>query len=338
MATTIRCDIVSAEAEIFSGAVEMVVATGEMGELGIAPRHAPLITRLKPGQVRVILPGGEEQFFYVSGGILEVQPQVVTVLTDTAIRAKDLDEAAAKTAKDEAEKALANRTDAMEIAEAQAKLAEAVAQLQALERLRRNLKQPATSSSDAKRRPRAGVFVSRARRAGSAIDPVAHRDEADGRQATVDQGLGQPGPLQAQPARHDNDPERAHRGQRQPGAHEAQETPPTQAGLAVLSEGDPPVEPEPQASATDAGDQVARCHRHASRRQRDEDRPVDGELDQADDDVAGALADESLHGGGRAVSGASYQRRAATASLQCGRSNGDAPNESSPARDHPGRR
>jgi F-type H+-transporting ATPase subunit epsilon len=100
MSSTIRCDIVSAEEEIFHGVVQMVVATGEMGELGIAPRHAPLITRLKPGQVRVILEGGEEQFFYVSGGILEVQPQVVTVLADTAIRAKDLDEAAAKQAKD----------------------------------------------------------------------------------------------------------------------------------------------------------------------------------------------------------------------------------------------
>jgi F-type H+-transporting ATPase subunit epsilon len=118
----------------------MVVATGEMGELGIAPRHAPLITRLKPGQVRVILENGDEQFFYVSGGILEVQPQVVTVLADTAIRAKDLDEAAASKAKSEAERLLANRTDAMEIAEAQAQLAQAVAQLQALERLRKNLK------------------------------------------------------------------------------------------------------------------------------------------------------------------------------------------------------
>lgn len=136
----LRCDIVSAEEEIFHGEVEFVVATGEMGELGIAPRHAPLITRLKPGQVRAVLPGGEEQSFYVSGGILEVQPQVVTVLADTAIRAKDLDEAAALEAKREAERILANRTDAMEIAEAQAKLAEAVAQLQALERLRRNLK------------------------------------------------------------------------------------------------------------------------------------------------------------------------------------------------------
>jgi F-type H+-transporting ATPase subunit epsilon len=138
--TTIRVDVVSAEQEIFKGNATLVVATGEMGELGIAPRHAPLITRLKPGQVRVVLEGGEEQFFYVSGGILEVQPQVVTILTDTAIRAKDIDEAAAKKAKDEAERALADRGDAMEIAEAQAKLAEAVAQLQALERLRKNLK------------------------------------------------------------------------------------------------------------------------------------------------------------------------------------------------------
>ena len=140
MATTIRCDIVSAEAEIFHGNATMVVATGEEGELGIAPRHAPLITRLKPGQVRVIAENGEEQFFYVSGGILEVQPQVVTVLTDTAVRAKDLDEAAARKAKDEAERALANRTDALEIAQAQAELAQALAQLQAIERLRRNLK------------------------------------------------------------------------------------------------------------------------------------------------------------------------------------------------------
>lgn len=138
--STIRCDIVSAESEIFHGAVQMVVATGELGELGIAPRHAPLITRLKPGQVRVIMENGEEQFFYVSGGILEVQPQVVTVLADTAIRAKDLDEAAARKAKDEAERLLANRTDAMEIAEAQAQLAQAVAQLQALERLRKMVK------------------------------------------------------------------------------------------------------------------------------------------------------------------------------------------------------
>jgi F-type H+-transporting ATPase subunit epsilon len=140
MTSTIRCDIVSAEEEIFHGNVQMVIATGEMGELGIAPRHAPLITRLKPGQVRVQLENGEEQFFYVSGGILEVQPTVVTVLADTAIRAKDLDEAAARNAKDEAERALANRTDALEVAQAQAQLAQAMAQLQALDRLRRSLK------------------------------------------------------------------------------------------------------------------------------------------------------------------------------------------------------
>jgi F-type H+-transporting ATPase subunit epsilon len=140
MTTTIRCDIVSAEAEIFHGQATMVVATGEEGELGIVPRHAPLITRLKPGQVRVIAEDGEEQFFYVSGGILEVQPQVVTVLTDTAIRAKDLDEASARRAKDEAERVLANRTDAVEVAQAQVELAQAIAQLQTIERLRRQAK------------------------------------------------------------------------------------------------------------------------------------------------------------------------------------------------------
>ena len=138
--STIRVDVVSAEAEVFHGEAKLVVATGEMGELGIAPRHAPLITRLKPGQVRVIQPNDEELFLYVSGGIMEVQPTVVTILTDTAVRAADLDEAAAKQAKEEAEKAIANRTDAMEIAEAQAQLAQAVAQLQALERLRKTLK------------------------------------------------------------------------------------------------------------------------------------------------------------------------------------------------------
>jgi F-type H+-transporting ATPase subunit epsilon len=140
MSHTLRVDIVSAEAEIFHGDATLVVATGEMGELGIAPRHAPLITRLKPGHVDVVLTNGERQQFWVSGGILEVQPQVVTVLADTAVRAADLDEAAAQRAKKEAEDALANRTDAEDIAEAQAKLALALAQLQALERLRKNLK------------------------------------------------------------------------------------------------------------------------------------------------------------------------------------------------------
>jgi len=140
MSHTIRVDIVSAEAEIFSGEATMVVATGEIGELGITPRHAPLITRLKPGHVDVMMNGGERQQFWVSGGILEVQPQVVTVLADTAARTADLDEASAQQAKKEAEDALANRTDAMEIAEAQAKLVEAMTQLQALERLRKTLK------------------------------------------------------------------------------------------------------------------------------------------------------------------------------------------------------
>lgn len=140
MTSTIRCDIVSAEEEIFHGDVQMVVATGEMGELGIAPRHAPLITRLKPGKVVLTLASGDKLDIVVSGGILEVQPQVVTVLADTAIRAQDIDEAKATQAKEEAERILANRGEAMEIAEAQARLAEAMAQLQALERLRKNLK------------------------------------------------------------------------------------------------------------------------------------------------------------------------------------------------------
>ena len=140
MTTTIRCDIVSAEEEIFHGEVTMLVASGEMGELGIAPRHAPLITRLKPGKLVLTLADGEKLDIVVSGGILEVQPQVVTILADTAIRAENIDELEAVKAKEEAERVLANRGEAMEIAEAQAKLAEALAQLQALERLRKNLK------------------------------------------------------------------------------------------------------------------------------------------------------------------------------------------------------
>jgi F-type H+-transporting ATPase subunit epsilon len=140
MMSTIRCDIVSAEAEIFHGEATLVVASGAMGELGIAPRHAPLITRLKPGQVEVVQPDGQRLSFYVSGGILEVQPQVVTVLADTALRAADIDEAAALRAKQEAQDMLSNRTDMLELAQAQAQLAQAIAQLQALERLRKQLK------------------------------------------------------------------------------------------------------------------------------------------------------------------------------------------------------
>ena len=139
-ATTIRCDIVSAEAQIYSGEAVLVVATGEVGELGIAPKHAPLITRLKPGKVVVTTPSGEHLDFAISGGMLEVQPEVVTVLADTAVRAQDIDEAAVRAAKEEAERILQGRGEAMEVAEAQKRLAEISAQLAALERLRKNLK------------------------------------------------------------------------------------------------------------------------------------------------------------------------------------------------------
>jgi F-type H+-transporting ATPase subunit epsilon len=140
MTTTIRCDIVSAEEEIFHGEVTMLVATGEMGELGIAPRHAPLITRLKPGKLVLTLASGEKLDMVVSGGILEVQPQVITVLADTAIRAENIDEAAVLAAKAEAERVLANKDPKMSLDEAQQHLAMSLAQLQALERLRKNLK------------------------------------------------------------------------------------------------------------------------------------------------------------------------------------------------------
>ena len=137
MAMTIHVDIVSAEQEIFSGPAEMVYAPAEMGEVGIAPRHTPLLTRLKAGEVRIQQPEGDEQFFYVSGGILEIQPHVVTVLADTALRAKDIDEAAAIAAKESAERALADRKDDIDYAQAEAELVQAVAQLRALENLRK---------------------------------------------------------------------------------------------------------------------------------------------------------------------------------------------------------
>lgn len=137
MATTIQVDIVSAEGEIFSGPATMVFAPAVMGEIGIAPRHAPLLTTLKPGEVRVQTPDGVEQFFYVGGGALEVQPHLVTVLADTALRAKDIDEAAALAAKQRAEEALKDKVDQIEVAEAQAELARAAAQLKAIERLRK---------------------------------------------------------------------------------------------------------------------------------------------------------------------------------------------------------
>jgi F-type H+-transporting ATPase subunit epsilon len=138
MASTIHVDIVSAEGEIFSGKAAMVFVPAIQGELGIAPRHAPLLTTLKAGEVRVQLPeGGDEIGFYVGGGALEIQPQRVTVLADTALRAKDIDEAAALAAKQRAEEALRNTTDKMEVAEAQAELARAAAQIKAIQRLRK---------------------------------------------------------------------------------------------------------------------------------------------------------------------------------------------------------
>lgn len=136
MAMTLHVDIVSAEAEIFSGTATMVFAPAEMGEVGIAPRHAPMLSRLKPGEVRVQTQGGAEEFFYVSGGMLEVQPHVVTVLADTAIRARDLDEAQALEAKERAEKLLADKGADIDYARAQAELAESIAQLAAIKKLR----------------------------------------------------------------------------------------------------------------------------------------------------------------------------------------------------------
>jgi F-type H+-transporting ATPase subunit epsilon len=136
-APTIHVDIVSAEGEIFSGPATMVFAPASQGEVGIAPRHAPLLTLLKAGEVRVQTPDGEEQFFYVGGGALEVQPKHVTVLADTALRAKDVDEAAALAAKQRAEEALKGKIDKIEEAEALAELARAAAQLKLIAKLRK---------------------------------------------------------------------------------------------------------------------------------------------------------------------------------------------------------
>jgi len=137
MANTIHVDIVSAEGEIFSGPATMVFAPAAMGEIGIAPRHAPLLTTLKPGEVRVQTPDGVEEFFYVGGGAIEVQPHLVTVLADTALRAKDIDEAAAVAAMQRAEEALKDKSGQIDLAKAQAELARAAAQYKAIERLRK---------------------------------------------------------------------------------------------------------------------------------------------------------------------------------------------------------
>jgi F-type H+-transporting ATPase subunit epsilon len=136
MAMTVQCDIVSAEDGIFSGLVESIVATGELGDLGIKPEHAPLLTSLKPGPIRIIKEGGEEEIIYVSGGYLEVQPNTISVLADTALRAGSLDEAAAIEAKQHAEHALENQSGEMDYSRAMVQLAEAVAQLRTIQQLR----------------------------------------------------------------------------------------------------------------------------------------------------------------------------------------------------------
>ncbi|OQW91077.1 MAG: F0F1 ATP synthase subunit epsilon [Beggiatoa sp. IS2] len=137
MAMTIHVDIVSAESQIFSGLAEMVVAPAVNGDVGILPRHAPLLTPLRAGAVKIQLSSDHEELFYVSGGMLEVQPHLVTILSDTALRAHDLDEEAALEAKQRAEKLLQDRKTAFDYAKAQAELAEAVAQLRAIARLRK---------------------------------------------------------------------------------------------------------------------------------------------------------------------------------------------------------
>lgn len=138
MGTTMHVEVVSVEEPIYSGPAEFVVAPGVEGELGIYPRHTPLLTRVKPGALRIKVPmKDEEELVYVSGGILEVQPHQVTVLSDTAVRAHDLDEAKAMEAKKAAEEAMQNKTSKLELAKAQAELAEAMAQLSAIRKLRK---------------------------------------------------------------------------------------------------------------------------------------------------------------------------------------------------------
>ncbi len=137
MTMTVHVDIVSAEKEIFSGLAEMIFAPAELGEIGITPRHAPLITKLNPGEVRVKVSSTESYPFFISGGLLEIQPHVVTILADTAIRAKDIDEAAAVQAKARAEEILANKTSRVDYASAEKQLFQAIMQLRTLDRFRK---------------------------------------------------------------------------------------------------------------------------------------------------------------------------------------------------------
>ncbi len=139
MAMTVHCDIVSAEQEIFSGLVEMVVVPGTEGPMGVIYGHAPLLTALEPGSIRVVRPGGDEEIYYVSGGYLEVQPYHVTVLADTALRADDMDEAAALEAQQQAQKALANQSGEIDYSRAAIQLAEAAAQLRTIQSIRKKL-------------------------------------------------------------------------------------------------------------------------------------------------------------------------------------------------------
>ena len=138
MAMTVHCDIVSAEEELFSGLVERVIAHGNLGDLGIMPGHAPLLTELQPGPIRVQRQGGAEEIYYVSGGFLEVQPNLVSVLADTAVRADDLDEAAAQEAKEVALKAMNDQASELEYSRATAELAEAMAKLRTVQQMRRH--------------------------------------------------------------------------------------------------------------------------------------------------------------------------------------------------------
>jgi F-type H+-transporting ATPase subunit epsilon len=139
MARTVHCDIVSADESLFSGSVEMVVATGSLGELGITPGHAPLLSDLRPGPVRLVKENGEEEIYYLSGGYLEVQPGSIAILADTAVRAGDIDEAAAAEAVKSAEHAIANRSGEIEYSKAAAMLAQATAQLRTVQTLRKKL-------------------------------------------------------------------------------------------------------------------------------------------------------------------------------------------------------
>lgn len=140
MTPTLRLDIVSAEKQIFSGEVEMVYVTGELGEMGVAPGHAQLLTTLIPGTVRAVLSNQQEEIFYISGGMLEVQPYIVSVLSDTAIRADDIDEAAATASKEQAEKILSGKAAAIDVAKATAELAAIAAQIRAIQQLKRRAK------------------------------------------------------------------------------------------------------------------------------------------------------------------------------------------------------